>query len=230
MSIAGWLKVIPIVSSGVKYISGRYRSPDIDVTDSRVLPQYDRMSGPPFKPIDFRVKVENVGDMTVYDLRASIYFYGYLGDSDEPSGAITVDTMGFWEQKEGRSISLHGDESEWLNVLRVVQDYSAAANFDADSDVYLTFPTDQGWEPQGRIQMEFFDRDTPLTNNNIPRSEAKHLRWDEARIEIRGEDKNSHKIAFGHGIDMSRLRTGMDNRAGFFGTTTMSSDGGDRSE
>lgn len=221
MEIAAGLRAIPIIGRGFSYLIDWYKGPTIEVTTSRVFALYDRLTGQPYKPVDFQIRVENIGSKTVYDLRANIYFHGIIGP-DETRATVTVDTSGTWEQKESPSISLHGGESEWLNVLRVVQDYSRGRNFDVGTDVYLIFPTDQGWDQPSRVRTKWLESPTKtsLTNNRIARKTAKELVWQEARVEIIGEDKNSGKVSFIYDIDLANLRDKMDNRAGFFKGST----------
>lgn len=149
----------------------------------------------------------------------SIYFRGII-ESDKDQCTITVDTKGTWEQKENPSISLHGGEHEWLNVLRVVQDYTNGKNFDIDTDVYLTFPTYEGWNPPAQIRKKWSQRSTTLTNDKITRRMAKELVWQEAQVKITGKDKKNNKVSFDYNIDFESLRDEMDNRSRFFNTST----------
>lgn len=209
------LKTLPIIGSIYDRTIDWYKGPTVEVTTQRVFAHYDRLSGQPYKPIDFQVRVENRGRRTVYDLRGNIYFRGTIG-SGEHQGTIIVDTRGTWDQKENPGISLHGGEAEWLNVLRVVQDYTKGYNFDLATDVYLIFPTNKGWDQPSRIRQKWSQNPTTLTKDKITLKTAKELVWQEARIEIIGEDKKSNEVSFVYDIDLVDLRDKMDNRATFF--------------
>ena len=215
------LKAIPILGRFINYVVKRYKEPMVEVTTSRTFALYDRLSGSSYKPLDTQIRVENIGKSTVYDLRSSIYFHGSMG-TGENNAKVTVDTRGTWDQQEGTNISLPGGESEWLNVLRVVQDYQSGHNFDSDTDVYLIFPTDKGWEQPSRIRIEWPDGpgETQLTRDRLDFKTAKKVIWQEARIEIIGEDKNSNRVSIVHDLDLAKVRDGMDNRAMFFRDST----------
>jgi len=217
MDIAGELRAIPILGRILKYPLDWYKGPTIEVTTSRAFALYDSLKGQPYKLVDFQIRVENIGTKTVYDLRASVYFHAIISP-DDPRGTVTVDTRGTWEQNEHTSISLRGGESEWLNVLRVVQDYSQGRNFDVDTDVYMIFPTDRGWTQPSRIRTRWLGSpsQTSLTSDKLTREEAKELVWEEARIEIIGENGSGSEVSLVYDVDLPDLRNKMDNRGGFF--------------
>lgn len=219
MEAAAALKAAQVLKRCFTYIREWYRGPDIEVTSLRTFALYDALSGHPYKPVDSQIRVENIGSKTVYDLRGSIYFQGSMGDG-ENAATVTVDTRGIWEQQENASISLSGGESEWLNVLRVVQDYRAG--FDPDTDVYLIFPTEKGWDQPSRIRFDWpgGPAKTQLTRDRLTHKDVGKLTWEEAQIEITGEDKDSNKVSVSYDINLSAIRDGMDNRAMFFKGST----------
>lgn len=182
-------KVIRDVGS---YASGRLREPVLEVTDTRVVSSagFDD----PVKPSDYQVHVENRGKTTAHDCQARIYFYGTRNFDEGSEGIdaeITVDARTCWARQDfPSSISLHSGDGEWLNVFRLVEDYSAGANFDVDDDRHLEFPTSSGWEENAEIQFRHSDMGVSNTDPRMSRKAVHQTEWKDAFIEITSEEAN----------------------------------------
>lgn len=218
MDLITVIKAIPVIGGAVTWVSDWATAPEVKVTTASSFAQYDEfLDGPHYKPVDYRIRVENIGQKTAYGVRGNIHFHGVI-NPDDPHGTVTVDTTGVWEQKGNGSIALRGGDSEWLNILRVVQDYTSGRSFDSDTNVYLEFPTSQGWSQPSRIRKKWHGApgNPSHTSEHITWKEAGNIAWQEARVEIIGEKEDSSAVSTTYDIDLPELQSQMDNRGRFF--------------
>lgn len=194
-------------SKGVyRYAKGKVVEPTLEVRSTRANQMWNDTRD--VNTVVYQVLVENIGQETAHDCIPNIYFYGTRKDSEgEVNSEITVDTNVCWSRAgKSASISLHGGESEWIDIFRLVEDYTQGENFDIHEDRYLQFPTANGWEERALIQIQRTDAETANTSREWTRRAVWQTYWEEANLTVRCEEANLEES-----LDFEDMNAKMDN-------------------
>lgn len=138
--------------------------------------------------LTYRARVKNTGDNTAHGSSPRIYFQGirpYDPSGETVDAELIVDTTSFWDRADYPStITLHGEESEWVNIFRLVEDYRSGANFDPEEDRHIEFPSASGWNPSGDIQFKKKTLGISNMSKEISRTAVLQTYWQEARLRV----------------------------------------------
>lgn len=85
---------------------------------------------------------------------------------------------------------MHGDDKAWIDVLRLIEDYTSGPNFDPEKDRHVGFPTLAGWETRADIQFQHANLGAATSDPGISRRAVNQTMWQKATIEIIGEETN----------------------------------------
>ncbi|QLH76323.1 hypothetical protein HZS55_02950 [Halosimplex rubrum] len=202
----------PLLRLG-QILVGRFKRGSLGVTSTRGIALY----GSDFAEKEvlsavYRARVENFGRKTVYNCTPKLRLTG-TRESDDSDTEITVDTTCVWaRENSNESIDLIGGEAEWVEVFRLIQDYSAGRGFDPESDFKVIFPAAGGWSEPSRIQIHNLGLDTPTTETELTKQTIEDTQWDEAIIEVRGEDPDGEVVQTQYSLDLEDMSTQLDNR------------------
>ena len=192
---------------------GRFKRGSLGVTSTRGIALY----GSDFAEKEvlsavYRARVENFGEKTVYNCTPKLRLTGTRG-SGESDTEITVDATCVWaRENSNESVDLIGGEAEWIEVFRLIQDYSAGRGFDPESDFKVIFPSADGWDDPSRIQIMNLNLDTPTTETELTKQTIEDTQWDEATIEVRGEDPDGEIVQTQYSLDLEDMSTQLDHR------------------
>lgn len=205
--VAGFGTAYKIARDLVGQVRNWRNAPVLEVTGSRVISTADMDE--PVRPSIYQIHVENRGRSTLHDCKARIFFYGtrnFDSETQEMDAEVTVDTRTCWARSNNpTAISLHAGDSEWLNVFRLVEDYTAGANFDPDEDRYLEFPTSEGWNERADIQFRHADLGAATTDPRMIRKAVHQTEWRDAYVKISSEEAN---LKYGVDFDDVNSRIG----------------------
>lgn len=202
----------PIVRLG-GFVVGRFKRGSLEVTTTRGIALYGSdFADKAVLSAVYRARVENLGRKTVYNCTPRLRLTGTLG-SEDPDAEVTVDATCVWAREDaGASIDLVGGEAEWIEVFRLIQDYSAGRDFNPESDFKVRFPSANGWNEPSRIQIHNLNLDTPVTETELKKKTIEKTQWDEAVISIRGEDPDGEVVQTRFSLDLEDMSTQLDHR------------------
>lgn len=198
--------IYDILKGTFQYARGKVVEPTLEVRNTRANQMWnDRRD---INTVNYQVLVENIGQETAHDCIPKIYFYGTRRNSEgEVDSEVIVDTNVCWSRAgDPSSISLHGGESEWVDIFRLVEDYIQGENFDIHEDRYVQFPTAEGWEERAQIQIQRMDIETSNTSREWTRRAVWQTHWEEATLAVRCEEANLE-----HRLDFEDMNVKMDN-------------------
>lgn len=169
---------------------GKLKEPTFEVTGTRVHSP-DGFESRSVKRNFYQIKVENRGKTTAHDVRGRIHFFGvsnYDDESEGPDSEVNVDSRLCWDLPENpSSVSLHAGDGEWLNVFRMLEDFSGGT-INKDEDVYLEFPTAQGWEERADIHFRHVGHGVSNTDKQMVRKAVHQTEWQDAIVEVKSEE------------------------------------------
>lgn len=188
-------------------IQKRATRPQLKIVDTRGLAS-DR--GDNIHTGTYQVRIRNTGGRTAEHCKPRVMIRGTREWSNKPTAMenedsmydfdseITVDAPLRWsESPDSAKIALHPEDTAWIDVLRMVEDYSAGPNFDPDHDRWLEFPSASGWGEDDNIRLRHADRETPVADNNMSRKAVHQTHWRDASLRVTsGENSVNEPLDF----------------------------------
>ncbi|GAB7018734.1 hypothetical protein [Halostagnicola bangensis] len=198
--------IYDISKAGYRYARGKVVEPTLEVRNTRANQMWN--DNRDINTVVYQVLVENIGQETAHNCIPKIYFYGTRRNAEgEVDSEITVDTNVCWSRAGNpSSISLHGGESEWVDVFRLIEDYTQGENFDIHKDRHVQFPTAKGWEENAPIQLQRIDIETSNTSREWTRRAVWQTYWEEATLAVRCEEASLQQK-----LDFEDMNAKMDN-------------------
>lgn len=197
--------IYDILKGVFRYARGKIMEPMLEVRNTRANQMWNDDGD--INTVVYQVLVENIGQETAHDCIPKIYFYGTRRNSGgDVESEVTVDTNVCWSRAGNpSSISLHGGESEWIDIFRLREDYRYG-DFDIHEDRYVEFPTANGWREKAQIQLQRVSIETSNTSREWTRRAVWQTHWEEATLAVRSEEANLE-----HRLDFEDMNVKMDN-------------------
>lgn len=132
------------------------------------------------KRIAYQLYIRNVGDVPANNCQVDIYCKA-LAIANDP---VYVDTVGYWRKKDSSSITLNPEQSEWVDIVYIIETNDDEEQSQPPTSRHIEFPSESGMEEPALIESRLVESHVREGSRELSEGIVNGDRWEKMKVTL----------------------------------------------